>query len=191
MWSRAQICSAYNDSVRNLAEIELAGEEIAADLVPISKISGDDETDTELLRKMAEDAKQYIASFAWCETVLDSFLAGGFGGIFAMFFLHIRPARAEVDPWLWVMIGDIPPAYLPLTDSHSPAEAFRTYVNGMSKWVELARKGETGSVEQGVPPVNLPATPEWAERVNQKLYGLTLTVKPLFENDDDSGEQVH
>jgi hypothetical protein len=51
----------------------------------------------------------------------------------------------------------------------------------MSKWIELARKGQTGTPDQGVPPVNLPATPEWAEKVNQKLYGLTLTVKHLFE----------
>jgi hypothetical protein len=172
------------------AETELAGERIAAELVPTGRISGDDETDTALLREMAEDAKRYITSFSWCEAVHDSYFGGGFGGIFAIFFFHIRPGRSDVDPWIWVIVGDIPAAYLPLSDSESPAEAFRTYMHGMSKWVELARKGITGTYEQGVPPVNVPATPEWAEKVNQKLYGLTLTVKPLFEEDGDSSESV-
>jgi hypothetical protein len=84
------------------------------------------------------------------------------------------------------MIGDVPPAYLPLTDSESPAAAFRTYMRGMSKWVELARKGQVGTPNEGVPPVNVPSTPEWAERVNQKLYGLTLTVQHLFDGSSDS-----
>lgn len=58
----------------------------------------------------------------------------------------------------------------------------------MSKWVELARKGEKGTQEQGIPPVNLPSTPEWAEKIAQRLHGLTLTVKSLFENaEEDPG----
>jgi hypothetical protein len=90
-----------------------------------------------------------------------------------------------VDPWIWTIVGDIPPAYLPVSDCKSPAEVFRTYLSGMNRWVEFVRKGQSGTPEQGVPPVNVPATPEWAERLNQKLYGLTLAVKPFFE---DKGE---
>jgi hypothetical protein len=53
----------------------------------------------------------------------------------------------------------------------------------MSNWVELAWKGRTGTSERGVPPVNVPATPEWAEKINRKLHGLTLAVKPFFEEE--------
>jgi len=171
------------------AENELAGKRIAAGLVATKNINGEDETDTALLRGMAEEAKRYITSFPWCGSVLESYFGGGFGGIFAIFFFHIHPSRPEVDSWIWIMTGDVPPAYLPLTDSDSPAAAFRTYFHGMSRWVELARKGQTGTPQQGVPPVNLPATPEWAEKVNQKLYGLTLTVKPLFTEENSETDQ--
>jgi hypothetical protein len=172
------------------AEIEIAGERIATGLVPSDEISGDDEMDTRLLSEMADAAKRYISSFSWCVAVLDSYFGGGIGGIFAVFFLHIRPSHPEVDPWVWAMVGDVPPAYLPLTDAESPAEAFAEYMHGMSKWVELARKGEIGTPEEGVPPVNVPPTPEWAERLNQKLYGLTLTVKPLFEHAGDDSDSL-
>lgn len=161
---------------------ELKGTQVASELVPAADIVGDDEQDTVLLCKMSEDAKQYISSFPWCATILNSYFGGGVGGIFAVFFFHIRPSRSNVDPWIWIVVGDIPSAYLPVTDCESPAEVFRSYIRGMSRWVELARMGRTGTPEQGVPPVNVPATPEWAERLNQKLDGLTLAVRPFFEH---------
>lgn len=168
----------------SIQNIEQKGLQIASGLVPAQKIVGDDQTDTALLRKMAVDAEAFARSFKWCSSVLETFWGDGIGGIFSVFLIHIRPSRADVDPWIWIMIGDVPPAYLPLTDADSPAEAYRSYMRGMSKWVELARKGRTGTPAEGVPPVNVPSTPEWAERINQKLYGLTLTVQHLFE---DSG----
>ena len=164
---------------------ELQGTQIASELVPAASVVGDDEQDTVLLRKMSEDAKQYISSFRWCETILSSYFGGGVGGIFAVFFFHIRPSRSDVAPWIWIVVGDIPSAYLPISDCESPAEVFRTYMRGMNRWVELARKGLHGTPEQGVPPVSLPATPEWAERLTQKLYGLTHAVKPFFEDEEE------
>ena len=170
----------------NAVPIELQGEQIASGLIPAGNIVGDDEQDTVLLRNMSEDAARYISSFRWCDAVLNSYFGGGVGGIFAVFLFRIRSNRPNVEPWIWIIVGDIPPAYLPLTDCKSPAEVFRNYIRGMSNWVELARKGRTGTPAQGVPPVNVPATPEWAEKINQKLYGLTLAVKPFFEDESST-----
>jgi hypothetical protein len=179
----------YNRSM-STESIDSAGRLVASDLVTSQKIVGDDEMDTSLLRKMAADSDVFIRSFPWCSSVLESYFGDGIGGIFAIFLFHIRPSRPDVDPWIWIMIGDVPPAYLPLTDAGSPAVAFRTYMRGMSKWVELARKGQVGTPNDGVPPVNVPSTPEWAERVSQKLYGLTLTVQHLFEAESDTEPTV-
>jgi hypothetical protein len=162
---------------------ELAGERIASKLVSKAKICGDDETDTVLLRKMSDEAEQYLSQFSWCSEVLETYFGGGVGGIFAVFFLRIRPKRREVDPWIWVMVGDIPSAYLPVSDCDSPVEAFETYVAGMSRWVELAREGKDGSEEEDVPPVDIPATPEWAERLNEKLQVLMLVIRPFFKEE--------
>jgi hypothetical protein len=171
--------------------IELQGQQVASDLVPAKSIVGDDEQDTVLLREMADEAQRYISSFSWCKEVLDSYFGGGVGGIFAVFFFHIRPSRPDVEPWIWIIIGDIPRAYLPLTDCKSPAEVFRTYIRGMSKWVELARNGQRGTPDQGVPPVDLPATPESAEKTNKKLYGLICAVKPFFDSEDSGTATLH
>lgn len=174
-----------------LSKFDLKGEEIASLLVPSSSIAGDDEQDTLLLRKMSEDAKKYVSSFSWCKDVLDSYFGGGLGGVFAVFFLHIHPRREGIDPWIWAMVGDVPPAYLPLADCGSAADAFRIYIRGMSKWVELARVGQMGTPEQGVPPVDLPATAECAEVLSKKIYGLTIAVQPFFEDDEGQSTIVN
>jgi hypothetical protein len=150
--------------------------------VPSANIAGDDEEDTALLRTMSEEAKAYICSFSWCKNALDSYFGGGVGGIFAVFLFHIRPGRSDVDPWIWIVVGDIPPAYLPLSDCKSPADVFRSYVRGMRRWIEFARDGRPDAPPaRDIPPVNVPRTPEWAEKLNQKLHGLILLVEPFFE----------
>ena len=87
---------------------------------------GNDEEDTKLLRNMAVAADEYIRSFTWCQTVLRSFFAGGVGGIFAVFLLDIAPARPEAGRWIWIVVGDVPPAYLPLEDAKTPKQVFST-----------------------------------------------------------------
>src|SRR6266702_7656718 len=59
-------------------------------------IMGEDQEDTTLLRKMADEADAYIRSFSWYQRVLRSFFAGGVGGIFAVFLFNIDPARSEI-----------------------------------------------------------------------------------------------
>jgi hypothetical protein len=164
------------------SQIEQEGTGIAARLVPIASICGDDEVDTELLRKMAEYSTEYISLFSWCDAILESYFAGGVGGIFAVFFFHIKPSRPEIDPWIWIMGGDVPPAYLPLSDCTSAGEAFELYLDGMRKWVEYARKGQNGNEDPGVPPVNVPATPEWAEELSKRLDALERSVRPFLED---------
>jgi hypothetical protein len=132
------------------------------DVVPVELMAGEDDTDTSLLQLMLEDARKYVLAFPWCESIVRSYFAGGVGEIFAVFLFNIFPARSDVGQWMWVVVGDIPSAYLPLEDCKSRREVFETYIDGMERWIELARERRGGTVEDGVPPVNVPATPEWA-----------------------------
>lgn len=156
-----------------------------AGVVPVEVMIGDDDEDTALLRAMWRDAGTYLRSFSWCREVRDSFFGGGVGGIIAVFLFNIYATRSDVGSWIWIIVGDIPSAYLPLEDARSAAEVFKTYLNGMSKWVELAREGRNGTADDGVPPINVPATPAWAEKLDQRLNSLRLIVQPFF---DDKGE---
>ena len=81
-------------------------------VVPLSQMKGDDEEENRLLQEMSKRAQRYLSGFKWCESILDFYFGDGVGGVFAVFFARIKPASPEIDEWLWVIIGDIPPAYL-------------------------------------------------------------------------------
>lgn len=151
------------------------------DVVLVEHMSGDDKEDTALLREMFEQAKNYIQSFSWCDSIASSYLAGGVGGVFAIFLFKINSGSREVDPWEWIFVGDVPPAYLPLEDANSKMAAFETYLDGMKRWVEVARKGREPKSEDCCPPLNVPATPEWAEKLDCRLRTLSDVIKPFFE----------
>jgi hypothetical protein len=93
-----------------------------AGVVPVELMTGEDDEDTALLRRMSQDAEAYLRSFSWCKEVSGSFFGGGVGGIIAVFLFNIRPARPAVGSWIWIIVGDIPSAYLPLEDAASPAD---------------------------------------------------------------------
>jgi hypothetical protein len=157
-------------------------------LVPVDQMQGEDEEDTSLLRRMSEQAEAWLNSHTWCTAAKCKYFGGGIGGIFAVFLCRVDSPSPDVDPWIWVMTGDPPPAYLPLEDASSPREVFREYIRGMTRWAEFARQGITGNAEDFVPPVDLPSTPESAYKLEAKLHLLLLLVKPYFDTSNESAE---
>jgi hypothetical protein len=159
-------------------------------LVPIEDMSGDDEEDTTLLRGMSRAAEAFLLSHSWCSSAKCRYFGGGVGGIFAIFLFKVDSPRPGVGSWIWTMVGDVPPAYLPLEDASTPAAVFHMYLDGMSRWVGLAGEGTTGPPEDGIPPVDVPATPEWAEKLSTRLNTMRLLLLSHFDPDAESG-QVH
>ena len=147
-------------------------------VVPIDQMSGDDEEDTRLLQAMASEAQAYIQGFPWCKSVREAYFGDGFGGIVAIFLFRIEPSKANVDEWLWVVVGDLPSAYLVIDKSENPSQALEGYIDEMSKWVKLAK---TGKSSKSVIPVNVPATPENAELLEGRLKFLHEVMVPAFQ----------
>jgi hypothetical protein len=152
-------------------------------VVPIDQMFGGDEEDTRLLRMMASEAQEYIQSFSWCKSIREAYFGDGFGGIAAVFFFRIEPSKADVDEWLWVVVGDVPSAYLVIDDCNTPSEALEGYIGEMSKWVELAKQGRSS---KKVIPVNVPATRENAEALGGRLKFMREIIVPAFQ----SGEAI-
>ena len=100
--------------------------------------------------------------------------------------LFMQPAIGEshVDEWLWVVVGDVPSAYLVIDDCKTPSQALDGYIWEMSKWVELAKQGH---ISDEVIPVNAPATPEYAEMLEGRLKVLRETIVPAFQSSEAQG----
>jgi len=139
------------------------------------EVAGDTPEETSFLLDLSEAAKKYLASFRWCQSVREIYFGDGIGKIIGLFLCRIVPSEKGVDEWLWVVVGDIPPAYLVTDNCKNPAEALDAYTEEMSRWVELARDGQSSSE---VIPVNVPATPESADELSTRLEMIGKLLRP-------------
>jgi hypothetical protein len=135
-------------------------------LTPADDLTGDDLQDTHLLHEALDEATRFLEQFSWCQEIRRRFFGWGVGGVVAVFLFEITPRDPGVDELLWVVAGDVPPAYLVTDDLSTPREALAGYVELMAEWVSAAREGR--SVEDLI-PVNVEATPANAERLASRL----------------------
>lgn len=149
-------------------------------VVPVSHMAGEDAEDTELLKGLLAEAESYLASFDWCERLEEAYFGLGVGGIVAVFLFRVRPARPDVDDWLWVIVGDLPPAYLVTDSAPNAACALEGYLGLMQEWVEAVR---TGRPLEDLIPVNVPPTVEWATELKGRLEFLRDNVLSKYTSD--------
>jgi hypothetical protein len=150
-------------------------------IVPIVNLLGEDEEDTRLLLAMAHYARDYLQNFGWCKSIRDWYFGDGVGAIVAVFLFRIEPASPDVDEWLWVVVGDIPPAYLVIDDNTTPSLALQGYIEEMSQWVKLAKAGK--STAKAI-PVNKPATRENALLLESRLKAIEEIILPRFRESE-------
>ena len=147
-------------------------ESIEEGLVPAEEMRGDDLRDTHLLNGMLEEATDFIRGFAWSGTIGRRWLGLGVGGVIAVFLFELEPTQPDVDDRLWVVVGDLPPAYLVTEDAPTARDALTGYVDEMSRWVAAAR---AGAPVGDLIPVNVPPTPENADLLERRLVFLRDT----------------
>lgn len=130
------------------------------------------------------EAKEYLLYYDWCKEILEEYVGLLAVGIVGIFLFRISPSRPDVDEWLWVIVGDLPPTYLTCDRCPNPATALDGYIGAMSEWVEAASKGE--SVAELI-PVNVPATPDNAAMLRSRLDFLDQRVLPDYREDLKEG----
>lgn len=149
-------------------------------LVPCSQMIGDDFEDTVLLSEHRKYAEEWLASFRWCNRIKECFFGCGLGGIIAIFLMRIEPASQDVDEYLWVVVGDVPPAYLVTDDAPSPSQALQAYCELMRSWIDAVRAGRSVS---DLIPVNAAPTLDNADALEMRLttlQQLEIAERPEF-----------
>ncbi|HJX85345.1 MAG TPA: hypothetical protein VJ723_13475 [Candidatus Angelobacter sp.] len=104
------------------------------------ELPGDAEEDTQLLSKMAEEAKLFLRSLDWCKTIHDGWLGWGVGGVVAVFLFKVATS-GNVDHLLWVITGDLPATYLIADEAPTPLAALAIYVKLIQAWINAVHQG--------------------------------------------------
>ena len=146
-------------------------------LTPVSELAGEDAEETGELQQLAAQATDFLAGFRWCGGVKEQYEGLSVAGVVGIFLVRIIPLTQEADEWLWVIVGDVPPAYLVTDEAPTPAEALSAYIEEMSAWATAAEKGD--SLDELI-PVNIDPSPEAAKLLRSRLDFLQAKVLPLW-----------
>lgn len=124
-----------------------------------------DLTDKEQL-ELAGKATRFLTAFRWCAGIKESFLAFDIGYVIGFFLFRIEPRLIGIDSTLWVIVGDLPLAFLVCDNAPDWKGALRCYVYEMQRWVDAVRAGQTLN---GIIPVNVSPTNEHADMLSSRL----------------------
>jgi hypothetical protein len=138
-------------------------------------IVGDDPQDTELLRGMAKMAQDYIQSFSWCPPISRMYLTYGVGGVVAVFQVEFAHKVQDTDDKLWIVVGDLPSAYLVVEPVDDPGLALERYCELMDQWISAVR---SSSDLRDAFPVTTEPTLKNAESLNRRIDVLRTEIIP-------------
>jgi len=149
-------------------------------VVPIESLRGRSTYDVEELLTLYDEAADYLRAFSWCGEIEEGFAGICVPGLFGVFLFRFVPAREGVDPWVWVIAGDLPPAYLTTENTPNPACAVDAYIGAMQSWVRAVREKRPVTDEI---PVTAPATVPYATALEARLTLLDQEVLPRYRAD--------
>jgi hypothetical protein len=115
---------------------------------------------------LAREARDFLLSHRWCLDVRSQHLAWAVAGVIGVFIFRIRPAMPDVDEDIWVIVGDLPPAYIVRPKRDGWQTALRGYVQEMSRWVRAVRARRP---VDNLIPVNTPPTLEYARMLGSRI----------------------
>jgi hypothetical protein len=116
--------------------------------------------------ELAARAGSFLRTQSWCQSVVSTKLAWGVAGVLAVFLVRIQPRDPTIDETLWVVVGDIPSAYLVQDDNPTWREALTAYVREMNRWVGAVRMHRS---LDDVIPVKVAPTRENADALAVRL----------------------
>lgn len=147
-------------------------------VTPVSQMAGDDAEETALLRAELDKARAYLHSQKWCRGIKEAFFGSGIAKVVCTFLFRIDPDPG-VDEWLWVVVGDVPSAYMVPDDIVDGVDAIAAYCELMDEWVRAVR-GQ-GSLKD-VFPVRAPPTSANAAALESRIGRFRNDIIPTLLN---------
>ncbi len=111
---------------------------IAVEDLPASGIE-----EAQELYELGVEAGEFLAAYKWCVRVKRGFYDRGFSKV-AVFYFEIE-ATPPADSTVWVIVGDLPPAYIDTQSCPNGAAALDGYVGAVREWIDAVKDGRDTS----------------------------------------------
>jgi len=130
-------------------------------------------------------ANEFLDKFAWAKDRKNLWVADCFPGVLGIFLAELAPQGQQIDQYIWVVVGDLPPAYLSSQYAKSPRDALDGYMGEMLAWVEAVESGQP--TDDLIPNDGAP-TPANARALRTRLEFLGREILPHLPGDEDSAQ---
>lgn len=126
---------------------------------------------------LVESAERFLDGFRWAKRTGAIWVGECVPGVLGLFLVELDPPEPDIDKLIWVVVGDVPPAYISSVYAQTPREALVAYVAEMEAWVEAVEHGQ--SVDDLI-PVNGVPTIENAEALKIRLGLIGREILPFL-----------
>ena len=117
--------------------------------------------------KLAEEAQNYLKSHKWCDKIIQGWLAEEWGYILSIFYFELKPTQSSnADNYVWIIVGDLPPAYIDIQSASNSFEALNAYVLIMEEWINNIKQGK--SVDDCF-PINVEPSIKYADMLSSRI----------------------
>lgn len=132
-----------------------------------------------LVLQMLSEAEEYLRKHRWCPSIKNRYIGFAVGGVVGVFLFQIDPPVRNRDSFLWVVVGDLPSAYLVVDRAVTPRAALEVYCEMMSAWVSAARRGLGQEVD--VFPIGVDSTISNADLLASRVDFIRSEIIPSME----------
>jgi hypothetical protein len=120
-------------------------------------------------------ANCFLDGFDWAKGRKNLWVANCIPGIIGIFLVELNPQGQDIDQYTWVVVGDLPPAYLSSIYAKSPWDALDGYLGEMKAWADAV---ENGRPTDSLIPVDGAPTLANARALKSRLEFLSREILP-------------
>lgn len=146
--------------------------------IPTDRIDTSDVEDKDEVIQLVEEAEGYLKSQKWCSSIKNGWYAVGWGYMLGVFYYEIIP-NGDADSSVWVVVGDLPTAYIDIESANDEIEVILSYVELMEDWIENVENGN--SVEDCF-PINVSPTREHAAMLRDRTKLIREEILAAYDN---------
>jgi hypothetical protein len=142
-------------------------------------IDYESKAELERLALLRHEAEQFLRGFRWTPPIAELTLAFGVAPIAALFLARFErgiPGEGNGDTEVWVMVGNLPPAYFVVDECPQPAAALEVYCELMEDWADNVIAGADLSASY---PVTVEPTIEHAHMLKGRIEFIREKLIPL------------
>lgn len=153
-------------------------------MIEIKNIESSNLDNADELVVLSREALEFLESQSWCKRIDKGYLDRGWGYILGVFLFVIEPIDDDIPTHHWVIVGDIPPAYIDAENNPNGACVIDAYIMEMQKWIDHVKQHQPVI---DLIPVNAPPTEEYANMLQERIDVIKTEILSAYKDEIESG----